>query len=174
MCIHIDLVEVRVNTVCARKVGQPFSGGNSAHVGGWIMPKFQWFDAFDVGVAAIDDDHREMMKMLQQIQDAIYEQCLDSCKQLVSDFIDLTRVHFTTEEKILQDADFPQLRNHRVAHGQLLAQAIELEKFVHDASHIDDLKGCIDDLAGFLFHDLIGSDMEFKSYLQECGVAVQS
>lgn len=135
------------------------------------MKRFEWSDTFDVGVASIDEDHREMMDMLQQIQGAISEQCLDTCKERITDFIQLTRVHFTTEEVILRDASFPQLKQHRVAHGQLLAQAIELGKFVHDAAHIDDLEGCMDDLAGFLFHDLIGSDMEFKSYLQECGVA---
>ena len=135
------------------------------------MQNFKWSDSLNVGVKAIDDDHRDMMGMLQQIEAAIGEQCLRTCKKLVIDFIMMTRAHFTTEEKILMDADFPKLRQHRVAHGQLLAHALDLAEFINNATHIDQVTGCLDDLAGFLFHDLIGSDMEFKSYLQECGVA---
>lgn len=135
------------------------------------MQNFQWFDALEVGVEAIDDDHRKMMSMLQEIQDAIYGQCLETSQELVTDFIQLTRVHFISEEKILKDAKFPNLKQHRETHSDLMARAIELGKFVCDATHVDELEGCLHDLAGFLFHDLIGSDMEFKSYLQECGVA---
>lgn len=135
------------------------------------MQKLQWFDALEVGVKVIDDDHREMMVMLQRIQDAISEQCLVTSKELVSEFIVLTRAHFIAEEKILEEAEFPNLRQHRVAHGKLLAQAIDLGKIVVNAAHVDELGEYLEDLAGFLFHDLIGSDMEFKSYLEECGVA---
>lgn len=135
------------------------------------MQNFKWTDSLNVGVKAIDDDHRDMMKMLQQIEAAIGERCLRTCTKLVIDFILLTRTHFISEETILKDAKFPQLRQHRVAHGQLLAQAMDLAEFVNNATHIDEVAGCLEDLAGFLFHDLIGSDMEFKSYLQECGVA---
>lgn len=137
------------------------------------MQKFQWFEALEVGVKVIDDDHREMMSMLQRIQDAISEQCLETSKELVSEFIVLTRAHFIAEEEILKRANFPNLREHRVAHGKLLAQAIDLGKVIVNAAHVDELGGYLDDLAGFLFHDLIGSDMEFKSYLQECGAADQ-
>ena len=135
------------------------------------MHKFQWFEALEVGVEVIDNDHREMLSMLQRIQDAIREQSLATSKELVSEFILLTRSHFTTEEKILEEADFPNLKKHRVAHGELLAQAIDLGKIIVNATHVDELSEHLDDLAGFLFHDLIGSDMEFKSYLQECGAA---
>ena len=135
------------------------------------MHKFQWFEALEVGVEVIDNDHREMLSMLQRIQDAICEQSLDTSKELVSEFILLTRSHFTAEEKILEDANFPNLKQHRVAHGKLLAQAIDLGKIVVNATHVDQLSEYLDDLAGFLFHDLIGSDMEFKSYLQACGAA---
>ena len=135
------------------------------------MQNFKWSDSLNVGVKAIDDDHREMMRMLQRIEAAIGEGCLRTCTKLVMDFILLTRAHFTTEEKILMDSNFPKFRQHRVTHGQLLAQAIDTAEFINNATHIDEVEGCLEDLAGFLFHDLIGSDMEFKSYLQECGIA---
>jgi len=137
------------------------------------MLDFKWFDSLEVGVEAIDDDHRKMMGMLKEIQASICEQCLNTSKDLICDFIQLTRMHFITEEKILKDAKFPNLKEHRLMHGQLMAQAIDLKKCVDNASHVDELEGCLHDLAGFLFHDLIGSDMEFKSHLQQCGVAIR-
>ena len=135
------------------------------------MHKLKWFKALEVGVEVIDNDHREMMNMLQRIQDAIREQSLDISKELINEFILLTRLHFTAEEKILEETNFPNLKQHRVVHGKLLAQAIDLGKIVLNATHVDELSEHLDDLAGFLFHDVIGSDMEFKSYLQECGAA---
>jgi len=137
------------------------------------MQKFEWFDSLEVGVKVIDDDHREMMKMLGLIQEAICVQSLVTTKKLVVEFIQLTRMHFINEEKILKDAKFPNLKQHSLTHGKLMVRAIELGKIVRDATHIDELGDCLHDLAGFLFHDLIASDMEFKSYLQECGVAEQ-
>lgn len=135
------------------------------------MPKFEWFDSLEVGVKAIDDDHKRMMATLKRIQVAISEQNLNVCKELTTNFIGITKTHFTTEEKVLEEVNFPHLREHRVTHGQLLDQAIEIETFIHNATHVDELDGCLDGLADFLFHDLIALDMAYKSFLQKCGIA---
>ncbi len=124
-------------------------------------------ESFEIGVPAIDDDHRDLVEKVQAIVVAVENERLDICPSLISTFLDAARGHFTREEKILESIGYPNVKSHALEHGKLLNQADELRDRAERASDKAQLQQFLDELVAFLLGDIIHADVDFKSYIQE-------
>ncbi|HEC14678.1 MAG TPA: hypothetical protein ENI72_02865, partial [Rhodospirillales bacterium] len=126
-----------------------------------------WLESFEIGVRAIDDDHRDLVEKIQAIVVAVEDERLDICPSLISSFLDAIRDHFSREEKILEKIGYPNIKNHVLEHGKLLYQADELRKMAGRASDKAQLQCFLNELVAFLLGDILHADVDFKSYIQE-------
>ncbi len=84
-----------------------------------------WTPAHLVGIEAIDDDHRKLVLLFNELLAAcsagagnrIIEKALDAT-------VALTREHFAREEHLLETAGYPRLAAHRQEHRVLLKQLL--------------------------------------------------
>lgn len=84
-----------------------------------------WTEAHLVGLKAIDDDHRKLVLLFNELLAAcsagvggnIIERALDAT-------IALTREHFAREERMLEATRYPRLEAHRREHRALLKQLL--------------------------------------------------
>lgn len=76
-----------------------------------------------VHIKKMDGQHKTLVKTVIRLQQALREQ-LDhhAVDQLFSDLINRTRIHFQTEEMLMQNYDYPQYENHKRMHDLLLQQ----------------------------------------------------
>ncbi len=89
------------------------------------MSKIQWQAMFEVGVPSIDMQHRKLVGMINQLEDA-----LTSGKGLVNEeigavliqLVEYTQYHFAEEEQVQRDIGYSELTVHIESHKQLLAQ----------------------------------------------------
>jgi len=82
-----------------------------------------WTHASTVGVKAMDDQHGILMDAMNELRLTLmngsgHEQTSARLEQL----IDFTRKHFQSEERLLEQQDFPGLSEHRAAHARFLVQ----------------------------------------------------
>src|SRR3989337_1105798 len=91
------------------------------------MAYFDWNPNYDTGIAGIDYEHHQLVRILNDIHDLIVKggeprKIIDT----LADFHALATAHFALEEKIMQDENYPDLGGRRHTHYRLLDQVQEI------------------------------------------------
>ena len=87
----------------------------------------KWSDTYRIGVPAIDEDHRRLVILAEQVISAIEAGGdPERLHDLLGQVTDLTQKHFKMEEKLLAAVGFPDLENHARLHCELLEELTEL------------------------------------------------
>lgn len=127
------------------------------------------------GHPVIDDDHRQLIGIVKDINKAQKAEDYDACLRLLADFADFTVKHFQREEDILRETNFPRFVEHSTIHLALMEKFGEIMDKARTMSESPEAREsfCCD-LVSFLINEAIGADMDFKSHLMEVGVAGQA
>lgn len=98
------------------------------------MAFIDWSEALCVGVLCIDQQHKNLIELLNKIYEAM--KAHSSSAYLTTLFVELgehTKTHFDHEEQLFARANYPYLEGHRNEHNDLLKQyAAFLEKYRAD------------------------------------------
>ena len=78
------------------------------------MSTLAWQDSWSVGNADLDNDHKRLIAIIQDIGQ--YRDRAVDLGQLVRDLEDYTKFHFEREEKMLEAAQVPGLDAHKKKH----------------------------------------------------------
>ena len=91
-----------------------------------------------VGVKAMDEQHAVLMDTLNEIRLALVRgEGRDQVSDGLNRLIEFTRMHFASEEQLLEQHDFPGAAEHREAHQKLLGQ---IEDTALRTQHNDELR----------------------------------
>ena len=103
------------------------------------MTRLSWNHACAVGVRAMDEQHAIIMETLNEIRLALVRgRSREHLSDTLARLIEFTRMHFASEEQLLEKENFPGVSEHRDAHQKLLSQIQEtaLRAQHNDAIHI--------------------------------------
>lgn len=98
------------------------------------MAHFEWNDAeFGVGNALMDRDHREMIKLVNDLFLAMEQHENKSVlSTLLDSLVAYSVQHFKREEEIMLRIDYAHRAHHEQEHEKLTNEMLELqERFVH-------------------------------------------
>lgn len=85
------------------------------------MGFFDWSDRLDIGVSAMNDEHKVLLDMMNQLYGANERQAPHSeLTRLLDRLVEYTHRHFADEERFLEAIAFPDLRIHKTIHANLL------------------------------------------------------
>lgn len=135
------------------------------------MPKYQWDETLAVGVELIDQQHRELIQKLDEVNTAV-EQRMGGAKivKTLSFLFDYTDYHFKTEEKNMERCGYPDLEDHKTAHGELVDTLKDLEnEFEMEGAHNKLADALNTFLNNWLITHIKGVDVKFGAYLREKG-----
>jgi len=129
-----------------------------------------WKHANMVGVRALDYQHGILMDTMNELRQAVVRGAgREQVSEVLDRLIEFTRMHFATEERLLEQTGFPALAAHRVEHQRVLAQILEA---AHRAQHGEEVH--MHSLLIFLrdwYVTHIGSlDQEYGPWLNDRGV----
>ena len=137
------------------------------------MADLKWHDFLKIGIDFIDDDHRKLLSIMQDIKKAIEEDRQDECVILLTSLLKEASAHFSREEKFLYEAKFPGLAEHKMYHEELLIKANTIKRTCEGIETDHDVKECFDGMANFLIDDILRGDLKFKSYVEYKGLTDQ-
>jgi hemerythrin-like metal-binding protein len=93
-----------------------------------LVPLIVWADEFSVGVPAVDQEHREMIQLINNAHDALFRQ--DGFEVSAIEFLGEIHVkvsaHFAGEEKIMRARHYDQYVEHKVDHTRLLNEILDI------------------------------------------------
>ncbi len=122
--------------------------------------------SFEIEVELIDNDHRRLVEIINEITQAIDDDQPEECARLVPDFVAFSKRHFAREEALLEKNGYPQVDKHRRHHASLDDKMKTMEAL---ALNVVDSPAARDtlrkELVFFLMDDVINEDMDFKNFL---------
>ncbi len=133
---------------------------------------FKWLPAYSVNIKTIDDQHRELVNILNRLFIAVSKREGDKAIAGIFDaLIAYTQTHFALEERLMRQAKYQGFDAHKLEHEKLLAQLDQLCR-----KHMLEEKPIYFEMLGFLKtwlrEHIQGADTKYSAALQEAGFAV--
>lgn len=130
---------------------------------------FKWQTSYNVNIKVIDQQHRELVNILNRLFVAISKREADKTISGILDaMVAYTRTHFELEERLLQQANYSDYAAHKEEHVKLLAQLDELCR-----KHMVEEKVIYFEMVSFLKNwlkeHILGVDMKYSQALQRAG-----
>lgn len=98
------------------------------------MSLLEWKPEYSVGIASMDDEHREMIDLINDVYQRLgsssdpedIEDCLDNIFNTIS-------LHFALEERIMREHAYAEYTEHKEDHEDLLDEIRDLmDQFIGD------------------------------------------
>lgn len=98
------------------------------------MGLLEWRTEYSVGVAAVDDEHRELIQLINVLYERMdARSSITEIESSLGDIYKTIAMHFALEERIMADAGYDELAQHKDDHEDLLDQLSDLmDQFVKD------------------------------------------
>lgn len=135
------------------------------------MPRIEWDDSFSVGINLIDEQHKMLIERTNAISEAVeMKRGLEKILQTLEFMIEYTEFHFSAEEKVMKDNDYPKFTEHHKLHEDFKAR---LNLMVQDFEEEGATSGLSEEITTYLNNWLVthikGIDTELGKILQEKG-----
>lgn len=131
---------------------------------------FQWKEAYSVKVAALDNQHKKLFELVNELHQAMGEgHGNDVAGGILTRLIDYTVQHFTAEEKLMERHKYPALMSHRAEHKTLTDKANAFKK-EFDAGTSNVTPQLMTFLQQWLRNHIQSVDQRYSDYLNAKGV----
>jgi hemerythrin len=134
------------------------------------MPLIKWAPKLSVNIAEIDDQHKELIRLINDLHDAMMAGNSQSVmKEIFENLNSYIRTHFATEETLMQKYGFPGLDAHRKEHAKFAQRIFEFQEQFEKGQNGLALK-LMPLLENWLEAHLISSDKVYAAFLNSKGV----
>lgn len=130
-----------------------------------------WDPSYSVNYDGIDDQHRILISIIQEVETAINPQAYSfkNLIEIINKLEDYIREHFSYEEALMDKYHYPDVKNHMIEHSEL---RYRIQSTSYD--NIGTSKEFYTETYQYLYHWLINhimkTDKKLGSYLAEAGV----
>jgi PAS domain S-box-containing protein/hemerythrin-like metal-binding protein len=132
-----------------------------------VLESVAWNDTYSVGVPALDDQHKKLVGMINQLSDCHATRGSGSSgafHEVLSRMFDYTQVHFKAEEDYLHRIDYPQLANQKIEHaafvGKMAAFSLAASEGIQDEAAVHRY------LKAWLLTHILESDMQYRPFVE--------
>jgi len=134
------------------------------------MPFIKWTDDLSVGVELFDNDHKELISIINRLHDSISVRAQQAVlSSLLNDLLKYTIFHFGHEEGYMIQYGYPGYEKHKVEHEGLVSKVEDYIGQIASGRSSFSLS-----LMGFLKEWLVNhimkSDRDYKEFFSEKGV----
>lgn len=135
---------------------------------------FKWKNDFSVNIKSIDDQHKELFKIgnflyeIVSIKDGVdrYDEILEALHKLR----DYAIYHFTFEEKMMEDNEYPKFEQHKRQHDSFISKVKSIDEVEIDEKQKKIGMDLIIFIANWIENHILKTDMEYREFLNDKGV----
>ena len=98
---------------------------------------------FDIGIAEIDFQHRELHSLLERLRTSTDKHYDYATNVILAELTIQTRIHFSVEESLMRLLSYPDVEAHIAEHRYLTAQLVKFRQRAQDLDVSDGLSGFI-------------------------------
>lgn len=130
------------------------------------MAKFIWTDELNVGIDAIDNQHRKIVDYINLLDNSNpHSHSREEIGSLVNNLVDYTVSHFGFEESLQEDAGYPYLKAHQKVHGLFSKRVAAFQKQFDKGEDISASLSSF--LIGWLLNHIQQEDADYVEAVQK-------
>ena len=134
------------------------------------MSLIKWNDSLSVQVVKIDQEHKVLVDMINDLTDAMKAgKGKDVLGKILDGLISYTASHFKTEEIYFRQVKYPQATAHKQEHAAFVQKVTEFKK-EFDAGRATVSVNVLQFLSKWLQSHIKGSDQKYTSFFHENGI----
>ncbi len=139
------------------------------------MAQITWNEKFSVGVAEIDRQHKRLLNMINDLDEAVNSgKRKDAISRILDELIIYTATHFRTEEKYFVQFGYPEGEEHKDEHAVCVKMVNKFVRDFNSESQGGKLAALTDELLSFLgiwwkYH-ILETDNKYAKFFREHGL----
>jgi hemerythrin len=131
-----------------------------------------WNEKMSVGVVAIDDEHKTLVALVNELFDAIQAGTADDeLAHVLDELVAYTASHFRHEEELFERMAYPGGAEHKREHDDLTRQVLEIQAKVKAGVRGTLSLEVMNFLKNWLLNHMQSSDRRYASHLRAAGSA---
>jgi len=125
----------------------------------------EWQDSYCIGVTEIDNQHRELVRMISKLQATLSHGDINQeVGNALRFLVDYTKHHFADEERLMASVHYEELAHHKELHKKLINDVVLVLIDIKKGKAIDPL-ALIDFLVGWLINHVNYEDKKIGKWL---------
>jgi hemerythrin len=138
-----------------------------------VMPLIHWSDRLSVNVPELDEEHRQLVFLVNQLHAAMNSGvAAEALGDILSGMLAYTRMHFATEERLMLQHGYADYVTHKSAHEELMRRTADIHRRFLQGETIVTLR-LAQFLSDWLSRHIQGMDKELGSALTSKDLAYQ-
>jgi hemerythrin len=134
------------------------------------MSLYDWKDSYSVEIESIDDDHKGLFRIINQLFDAIsHGKSKENLSEFLVQLLDYTKTHFKREEMYFSTTNYPDFFEHRLQHEFFIEKIEDLKKQFDRGDQQISVK-LISFLSDWLTNHILVSDKRYMIHLKNHGL----
>jgi len=134
------------------------------------MPFMEWNEKLSVHIAVIDEDHKQLLHLANQLHDAIYSQHGGQIlASLLDDLLKFAQYHFAREEAFFDSTGYQDAVRHKRQHEFLNQKLLEIQQRYSSGSQALTME-TMAFLKDWLYGHTLGSDSRYGPHLNAHGI----
>lgn len=134
------------------------------------MAFFDWQDDYSVNVVEIDEQHKKLVGMLNDLFTALKAgDGREALEKILNGLVEYTVTHFATEERLMKKAGYPGYLEHKEKHEKMAAKVLDfVQKY-----QTNEMKSPIEIsnfLKDWLKKHIMNTDKAYGPYLNGYGI----
>ena len=128
-----------------------------------------WNDSYSVGVKALDEQHKKLFGMVNQMHEAMMAgKGRVVVGQVMNEMFDYVRLHFTAEEKLLERYNYPGLAEQKREHEAFIQKVEEMQQKMQ-AGNLTLSIEVSQFLQSWIKDHIMGVDKKYSDFLNKKG-----
>lgn len=129
------------------------------------MPNINWTDDLNIGIESIDEQHRHIVNLVNELNDMHLRGEINAANTLLSELIEFKVFHCAHEESLLKQSDFPLFKTHKHSHERIINQCLVLHQRAENGEYV--VNEAISFLRETLVSHIKGEDADYAIYLRQ-------
>jgi len=134
------------------------------------MALIQWNDSLSVKVAEIDQQHKRLIAMINELHDAMKQgKGKDVLGKIINGLSSYAVMHFSTEEKYFDRFGYPETESHKKKHVAFVKKVLEF-KDGFEKGELNLTLNVMNFLSDWLKNHIMGTDKKYSQFFNEKGL----
>ncbi len=135
------------------------------------MPLFEWSDDLSVNVRILDQQHKRLIAMINELHVAMRERSSNNViEKILNDLKNYTIFHFKMEEKYFVEYDYPGSLSHKKEHEGFINKVTEFQE-KYNNNKIGLSLEIMDFLKDWLQNHILDTDKKYTSFFNAKGLS---